>query len=235
MAQDQNAKSLPDMIWDQLTQEIADLSKRIDTLEARTERSETTSGHPTATLATLPLAANGAKGGDELWVSDWPNSGAAAGALTYYNPNTDSYVPIADYPRRWTGWHEESTILSGGALPFLINTAQVHNGGASQSPIANGDSFSQSFVLAAGTYTLYVLGWTNTNRGKIDWYIDNVLNISGQDWYAGVLTSNIVLSGTVTVIGSGRHILKAVVNGKNASSSDYAATLTKFWLKPVTD
>ncbi len=83
------------------------------------------------------------------------------------------------------------------------------------------------FYLAAGAYTLNALGITSTDSGKIDWYIDNVLAVSGQDWYSAALTYNVVKTAAVTVVGNGQHTLKGVVNGKNAApSSDYIVRLT---------
>ncbi|MDD5091043.1 MAG: hypothetical protein PHQ23_09005, partial [Candidatus Wallbacteria bacterium] len=97
-----------------------------------------------------------------------------------------------------------------------------------QNPCANGDSFKHDFYLAAGNYNFTVLGYNSTNRGKIDWYIDDVLKVSGQDWYGGGVM-NIMMTSALTVDASGLHTLKGVVNGKNAASSSYYIVWTKAW------
>lgn len=145
---------------------------------------------------------------------------------------------MAIYPQRATLFHDEALVTVGSALlatnhdenqAYAVNQRQ-------DTPAADGDTFTQSFTLTAGTYTFVVVGYTDANRGKIDWYIDDVLIVSGQDWYSATGTYNVVKTHTgITVSGSGRHVLKGVVNGKNASSSGYFYTLTKYWLRPSAD
>ena len=69
-----------------------------------------------------------------------------------------------------------------------------------------------------------------SNRGKIDWYIDGVLAVSGQDWYVGSLIYNVVKTASVTVSGSGLHTVKGVTNGKNASSSNRVFSISSISL-----
>jgi len=97
-------------------------------------------------------------------------------------------------------------------------------------PYANGNEFKQYVDLAAGTYQFKVWGWTQFNEGKIDWYLDiesvgtptNKI-VSLQDWYTVSSTPNVVkiTTGVILTI-SGRYVLTGKINGKNASSSDYA-------------
>lgn len=217
-------KTLAEMVWDDLTQQIAAINTRLDTLQARTERSETASGHASATLATAPTAAQGAKAGDELWLTD-------QNALAYYNDTRAGWY--INLPRRVTLFHEDSIVLSGTALARVINTAQLYNHYAHQNPAANGDSFTQSFLLLAGQYTFRVLGMTSTDFGILDWYLDDTLMISQQDFYSVAGANNVVFNATVTVPTSGPHTLRAVVNGKNTSSSNFFIRLTKFAFIPT--
>lgn len=87
-------------IWEALQHEIKRLQEIDGTLTVQTERSETTSGVQSYTLATAPLFANGAKGGDMIWISNGRKTGEGVGAGTgivaYYNPNTNSYYRFAD-------------------------------------------------------------------------------------------------------------------------------------------
>jgi hypothetical protein len=97
-------KSLPDLIWENLNGQIADIKKQVDTLQVRTERSETAGGHPSVnTLAEAPTIAGGAtglKGGDELWIGNARKTGQAAGngtgLIAYYDPATDSWFRPSD-------------------------------------------------------------------------------------------------------------------------------------------
>lgn len=157
----------------------------------------------------------------------------AAGSVWF--PSTLPTPQAAQYPRRAFGFHGNDLIVTGGALTRVHNASQDFSHYAYQNPAANGNTFTTSIMLRAGTYTLSVLGITANNKGKIDWYVDDVLQISGQDWYSSSATYNVVKSGSITVVGDGYHILKGVVNGKNASSSAYQMWLTEWWIAPTSD
>ncbi len=137
-------------------------------------------------------------------------------------------------PSRATMWHSESTKTAGTALTNFTNANQIYYTFTQQATPANGDAFTQGFMLKAGTYTFSVLGITNTNNGIIDWTVDGVAIVTGQDWYTS-LGYNTVKTATVTIPTSGYHVLKGTVNGKHASSSSYAIALTKMWFSPTTD
>jgi hypothetical protein len=141
----------------------------------------------------------------------------------------------ASYPRRATIWADELTVLAGNALTVSAQTAQTHDLLAFRTFPAAGDSETGSFFLAAGTYTLSILTQKNNDRGIADWYIDDVKVISGQDRYNATLVVNFVYTQTVTIATSGNHILKMVVTGKNAASSNFYCGNTKMWLKPSVD
>ncbi len=112
----------------------------------------------------------------------------------------------------------------------------MYNGWAFQSASANGDTFTHGFMVAEGTYTLYILGRHHTSAGRVDWYIDDVLIASAQDWYAGSTAPNITKTvSSITISEGGWHVLKGTINGKNASSSGYDMYLTKYWLKQASD
>lgn len=135
------------------------------------------------------------------------------------------------YPIAATLWHDDATIITGAALTITQDSAQRYAFWAYQNAPANGDTFEYSFLLAAGTYTLRVLGMTANSRGMIDWKIDGTTVVSGQDWYNGSLTYNVVKTASVTVATDGVHTLRGIVNGKNASSSAYQMLLTKIWIR----
>jgi len=142
----------------------------------------------------------------------------------------------ANLPSRATMWHDEATVLTGNALTTAVTSTQAYNLYVYQNTDADGDTFTHGFMVAEGTYTLSILGITRTHSGRVDWYIDDVLIASAQDWYAASAVLNTVktVSG-ITISEGGWHVLKGVINGKNGSSSGYSLHLTKYWLKQASD
>lgn len=142
----------------------------------------------------------------------------------------------AAYAIRATMWHDEATALVGAALVApVVNTAQPYNAYSKQAAGANGNTFTHSAPLQAGDYSFSVLGITGPDAGIIDWYIDDTLFLAGQDWYAAGFTFGVEKFGSFTVASDGVHVFKAVVNGKNALSSDYIIYLTKYSAKQAAD
>lgn len=158
--------------------------------------------------------------------------GSANAHISVHQVDISAVVPL---PRRATMWHDEATITVGNALSPEQNDSPLYNFYALQRTSANGDTFTNSFFLASGTYTLSVLGQTASGNGTIDLYIDDVLVASGFDWYSGSTVWNVKKTATVTVIGDGYHVFKGVTNGHNGGSSGYEVVLTKYWLKPSAD
>lgn len=144
------------------------------------------------------------------------------------------------FPTRAMMWHEEANILTGSdpftRQSYTYDTNQNYIYTALQDPSENGDSFSQSFMLKGGTYTFHVFGAGELNNGLLDWYVDNVLIASGQDWYDTGSTYNVHKTvGNVSIVGNGRHVLKGVINGKRAASIGYYLPLNKYWFEPSSD
>lgn len=142
-------------------------------------------------------------------------------------------------PQRATMFHDQATVITGNAIVkvYVVGFTGVNSNAlnyASQNASANGDSFSNSFFLKAGTYNFTALGVKNTNCGKIDWYIDGVKVVSQDDYY-GALSLNELFTHSVTVVGDGYHKLVGTINGKHASSSGYHMYLTRYWFAPATD
>lgn len=123
-------------------------------------------------------------------------------------------------PRRTMLTHDEATITAGNALAFTADTSQFLGGYWFQSASANGDTFTQSVWLRAGSYILEAIGAADVSCAKIDWTLDGVSIISGQDWYAAALTRNTRKVSTTPLIlsASGYHVLTGTVNGRNASN-----------------
>jgi hypothetical protein len=166
---------------------------------------------------------------------------AATKILTADGSGNSSWEPSTGgsgiYPQRATMWHDEAIVLVGNPL-FFNNPypEQNYNYVVYQDSSADGDSFSQSFMLVAGIYDFYVLGILDTVCGILDWYIDDVLAVGSQDWYDADYTPNVIRPASVTITGNGRHTLKAIVNGKNPSADDgWRIYLTKYWFAPSAD
>lgn len=150
--------------------------------------------------------------------------------------SVSSDTGASSFPTRVTLWHDEATVTSGNALSLSLGTSQYYNGAYFQNTDADGDTFTQTFILLEGTYDFYVFGRTGPGLGKIDWYVDEEKVVDAQDWYAGSIGYNVTKATTdIEIIGSGRHVLKGVVNGKNSSSTGYAIYLNKYWFKQTTD
>ncbi len=138
------------------------------------------------------------------------------------------------YPKRATLWHDESTVITGNAIATDTSGSGRYTTRAYQNAPAINDEFTNGMYLEAGTYTLSVLGQSNTNCGQVTWYIDGVSAVSAQDWYAasGAFATK---TASVTVSTDGWHVLKGIVAGKHASSSNYFLVLVKMWFKQASD
>jgi hypothetical protein len=157
----------------------------------------------------------------------------------YSKANTPQGWPFRPplFPKRATMWHDWALATTGNAIAAVNISTQNYALASYQNPPANGDTFTHGCLLAAGTYTLKILGITDPSYGKIDWYLDGVSIATGQDWYsAGALVKNVVKTvANVSVVGSGWHILRGTVNGKNGTSTNYYIALTKYDFIPSAD
>ena len=169
-----------------------------------------------------------------------PNTAAAGEVISASDHNVyirDNLEHLyANLPTRAVMWHEESTVVAGDALARTIETSAAYNYVMRQSSAAINDEFTNSFVVGEGTYTLYLLGATSAASGQVDWYVDDVLVASAQDWYSAEPAYNQTKTvADVVIAEGGYHVLKGIVAGKNASSSNYRLLLTKMWLAQASD
>ncbi|HEY4723983.1 MAG TPA: hypothetical protein VII92_19170 [Anaerolineae bacterium] len=145
-------------------------------------------------------------------------------------------LTTTDLPTRADCWHDESTVISGNALAPTVDAGQTYAHYTYQNASANGDIFTQSVFLRAGSYTLSVLGETTANSGLADWYFDGAPIVTGQDWYSGATVRNVIkTSASFTVADDGYHILRGTVNGQNGASGGFDLKLTKMWFKQAAD
>ena len=166
-------------------------------------------------------------------LSGTPTAPTAAGGTNTTQIATTAFVQAAfasTYPSHATLWHDEDVKTAGNAFTYVTDTSQNYATYTWQTASANGDAFSQTFLLAAGTYTFYALGLRGTNFGIIYWTVDGTL-IAVQDFYNGSNAYNFInTQASVRITTSGLHTLVGTVTGKNASSTGYDIKLTKMWL-----
>lgn len=156
---------------------------------------------------------------------------------TTFIANSGDWDSPNNFPERATMWHHEATAISGNPLAIVNSSASSFyhtaypTGGA-----ADGDAFTHSFFLEAGTYDFYVLGVASGNRGKLDWDVDGVSIGTEQDWYSAVAVYNTPkVINSVTITGDGYHKITGTINGKNASASGYYFTGIKYWFQKSSD
>lgn len=157
-----------------------------------------------------------------------PSMGTVGGQLEF-SGNASAALQELVGENMNTVWADEGVIMVGGAQTIGVDPLQAYNAVCYQFPAANGDTREWKFFLPAGVYTLYYLTVKASSYGKVDFYVDGVLQFSGQDFYAPSNTYNWLNGGAVTILADGLHTLRTVVNGKNASSSGYFFVPTKFW------
>jgi hypothetical protein len=150
----------------------------------------------------------------------------AFSALDFY----DDKIKIDAYPGKPAnlfGLPESCTVFSFEAATSVTVADTVSGGnfyfyrGPTAANANDGDEYTYSFVLAAGSYTLTTYGASVGSAGMVDYYLDGTLISSGEDWYSGALTDGVKKTQTATIAVGGRHTLKIKLNGKNASSTDF--------------
>lgn len=145
------------------------------------------------------------------------------------------------YPTRARVFGEELNVLTGTALTRYHEALQNFSNYVYNSTAANGDELTWSWLLAAGSYVLSILGLTSSYGGIIDVYgklsPDGSYGAlaTGMDWYSAGIVYNIIKTANITISTDGRWVLKTKVNGKHASSSGYYFYSTMIWLAPSAD
>jgi len=139
--------------------------------------------------------------------------------------NIPEIVPCVDAGQ--TIWHNQSEILSGSGFGCFVDTSQMFGFYGRFTSPANGDKWraANKLALRKGVYSFHLLAQCNTDSGVIDWYLDDT-KIGSTDLYESANTYNKVISISNINIEAGLYTLTGVVNGKNASSSDYYSRWT---------
>src|SRR5262249_61964584 len=108
-------------------------------------------------------------------------------------------APPAVQMHQATLWLDEATALVGGWSRGIAGDQAYNFYMANFGTHADGDTITQPFDLAEGTYHFHVLGIASANRAILDWYVDDALVLAGQGWDAGWPIFYSVPSRTVTV------------------------------------
>jgi hypothetical protein len=144
-------------------------------------------------------------------------------------------INATSLPTRDRRFHVESTVVTGNSIVYTQGSGSAAFGGYwSQSTAAQNDKFTTSFFVRAGTYTFSVLGRTNSNSGKVDWYLNNSIVVSAQDWYSVSSTENVIKTATITIPNDGYQIISGIVSTAGTGGG-FNMYLTMLWLKQTSD
>ncbi len=141
--------------------------------------------------------------------------------------NPDQFAPQA------TVFTDEVWVVKGPALEVDFDNSQsfsFYSWQGSATAVGNGGQLS--CALRAGLYNFSVLGISGPARGTLNWYLDDELVVSHQDWYTATTTYKVIQTSKVTVRRSGAHLLRYEHVARNPSSTSDRVTLTKLWFWP---
>ncbi len=132
-----------------------------------------------------------------------------------------------------SAFQNESTPLAPGSTnwTYLYSSVTPHGFYVYQGTHANSDQFrTVPFLIAAGTYTLHLLGNANPANGILDLYLDSDGSPfeAGIDWYNVSNLDAVEKTVSITIPTDGNHTIKGVVNGQ--SGSDFYILLTNWWI-----
>lgn len=142
------------------------------------------------------------------------SSGAAASGDTFLAPYDLDVVP-------WASWAN-----AGGFTPVRGQVSILLGMGVTGTA-NDGDWQEWSVCLAAGTYTITVIGVATGSYGSTDYTLDGAA-VGTKDWYSADFAFNVVAQFTGIAATAGVHTFRGTVNGKNPGSTDYA-TLTQWF------
>lgn len=182
------------------------------------------------------------------WIPGDPFNDEAIDNVEFYATDTIVEVRLADDSLTAHVNGVEHNLLGAGARKVRIfademsgpagaavevDTAQLYNMRLqiTAANAADGDEYTASFYIDAGTYDIITLGVATSANGKVDTYIDDVLVDTGQDWYSGSTTQNVKKTVSSIAMTGGEHTIKVKVNGKHASSTDYRYLPTMWLIK----
>lgn len=141
-------------------------------------------------------------------------------------------VSSQQYPMSWQGNPLSAKVLVGNAFSYNVNALFWHQIFIYQDTPANTNTIRLGYVnLARGVFTMRMVGNKDGNCGIQDLYW-GTNKVGSIDWYNAVAARNQIVDTTFTNLIQGRYELKSVINGKNASSSDFYLQLIDYSIFP---
>lgn len=142
------------------------------------------------------------------------------------------------YPRYFYALWASLGIVTGEPFTGYIEPTQFLSSFWSQQPGAQYDTTEIECYLAAGNYTLEIMGSTASGRGIVT--ISHQLNHTGSyttldttlDFYSAVNVSNVIKTCNFTLSVGGLYRFRFGVNSKNASSVGYVMRATYLCIRP---
>lgn len=125
-------------------------------------------------------------------------------------------------------------VIVGGGLTFTGDAGQWKNAVWQQVPGADGDVLEwPNVLLAAGAYTMRIIGTTGNSAAIQDWRLNGVLipALTGLDWFSGPFVNNVIMSGAVIIAADGIQTLRSTVNGQNGASLGFDLFITDWWIE----
>jgi hypothetical protein len=154
---------------------------------------------------------------------------AANGVATL---NASGIVPatqLPSFPSSFVHFHDESIMVAGGGLTLATSTSQYFNIYSFQAGALN-DEFQFYKSLAAGNYTLFLLGLKFSAYGIATVRVNGA--VAGTlDLYNSTILFNVIVSIPFSIAFSGNHLFNFKIESKNASSTGYTFPATKFWAR----
>jgi hypothetical protein len=152
--------------------------------------------------------------------------------ITLYSDGSNAHVINQNAADR--GANVSAFQIKHSSTPgYVFNTSQHYGFAVYQNPRANGDYFEFSIYLTKGTYTLAHIGYTAPNITKLDWTINGVSATTGVDWYSASTVYSVIKTFSLTVPYTGYHRIRATVNGRNASATDWYYTISEIAVYPA--
>jgi len=169
-----------------------------------------------------------------------PGSYAADEVVGAANLNSDLFNNMlwvfANAPTHAVLYHDESTVIAGDPLSFVIDTDQIYNGFTRQDAAALNDQFSHKFWLAPGTYQVIFWGETSSTGGMFSIDIDGASVGDGFDTYSAAVTRNLDLldgAGFIEITTTKVHTITVTVYDQNGASAGYGLRLTAIEFVPA--
>jgi hypothetical protein len=100
------------------------------------------------------------------------------------------------------------------------NSGRLGGGAMYQGTPANGDWIEWEVLLDAGTWALDLIWARDPSLGIVDFTL-GATAVGTQDMYGGAASNAVTTFSGIAVASAGTYALRATINGKNASSSNY--------------